>query len=317
VSSELSLSRRSSARVASKGMLVSHSCSTMLTHLCSRSGQPGIKANQKAVQGDLFMLEKFIFFVSKQPTLIELADVHQVVFSRVGSGMGASAVRTFDLKVVTKSAPEYTFTSINKEEHEAIEGFLRAKKVRVKNEMMQDVDMLAAAVALDDDDDEMQSVASDGEDVPRPRAGGDDDEDSEEGKCCRSSHDRVTEQLFIDEDFRASDSDSGSPSESSGSDDGGKTASDASGDREIGKSDKKKKKVLTKKKPKADAGDGEKPKKKKKAAKSKEEVDDDVEVMDVDDEEKPKPKPKPRPKAAKSADDEDGPAKKKLKTSDD
>jgi structure-specific recognition protein 1 len=147
----------------------------------SRSGQPGIKAHQKAVPGDLFMLEKHIFFVSKSPTLVELADIHQVVFSRVGSGMGASAVRTFDLKVVTKSAPEYTFTSINKEEHEPIEAFLKAKKVRVKNEMMQDVDMIAAATALDDDDDEMQSVASDGEEAPRPRLGGDDDDDSEEG----------------------------------------------------------------------------------------------------------------------------------------
>jgi structure-specific recognition protein 1 len=148
----------------------------------SRTGQPGIKANQKAIQGDLFMLEKFIFFVSKQPTLVELADVHQVVFSRVGSGMGASAARTFDLKVVTKSSPEYTFTSINKEEHEAIENFLKAKKVRVKNEMMQDVDLAAAAAIMDDDDDdEMQSVASSGEEAPRPRAGGDDDE-SEEGE---------------------------------------------------------------------------------------------------------------------------------------
>jgi structure-specific recognition protein 1 len=152
----------------------------VLTHI-SRSGQPGIKANQKAVQGDLFMLEKYIFFVSKQPTLIELAEVHQVVFSRVGGGLGASAVRTFDLKVVTKAAPEYTFTSINKEEHEGIEAFLRAKKVRVKNEMMADVDMIAAAAALDDDDDEMQSVASDGEEAPRPRVGGNDDDDSEEG----------------------------------------------------------------------------------------------------------------------------------------
>ena len=74
----------------------------------------------KAVQGDLFLLEKYIFFVSKQPTLIELSDIHQVVFSRLGAGLGATAARTFDVKIVTKSGPEYTFTSINKEEHEGV-----------------------------------------------------------------------------------------------------------------------------------------------------------------------------------------------------
>ncbi|KAJ8472449.1 hypothetical protein ONZ51_g8502 [Trametes cubensis] len=82
----------------------------------SRDGHPSVKANLKAVQGDLFMLDKYIFFVSKQPTLIELSDIHQVVFSRLGAGLGASAARTFDLKIVTKRGPEYTFTSINKEE---------------------------------------------------------------------------------------------------------------------------------------------------------------------------------------------------------
>jgi structure-specific recognition protein 1 len=134
----------------------------------------------KAVQGDLFLLEKYIFFVSKQPTLIELSDIHQAVFSRVGGGLGATAVRTFDLKVVTKSGPEYTFTSLNKEEHEGVENYLKGKKLRVKNELMADVDAMLAAGA-DDDDEEMQSVASDGEEVPRPRLGGDDEDDSEEG----------------------------------------------------------------------------------------------------------------------------------------
>jgi structure-specific recognition protein 1 len=136
----------------------------------------------KAVQGDLFMLEKYIFFVSKQPLLIDLADIHQAVFSRVGGGMGATAVRTFDLKIITKSGPEYTFTSINKEEHEPTEAYLKAKKLRVKNELMADVDaMMTAGAALDDDDEEMQSVPSDGEEAPRVRLGGDDDDDSEEG----------------------------------------------------------------------------------------------------------------------------------------
>ncbi|KIN99582.1 hypothetical protein M404DRAFT_10336 [Pisolithus tinctorius Marx 270] len=269
----------------------------------SRGGHPGIKANFKAVQGDLFMLEKYIFFVSKQPMLIELSDIHQCVFSRVGASMGATAARTFDLKIITKSGPEYTFTSINKEEHEPVESYLKDKKIKLKNEMVPDVDLLAAGAG--DSDEEMQSVASSGDEQPRPRIGGDDD-DSEE-----------------DEDFEASSSDEGSPTESeSESSGGGVTASDASGDRELAKGSKAKK--LTKKKAKTkekgsddeDDDDGEKTKKasaKPKAKPAKPKEDDDA--MDVDDE-RPKPKPKPKPKVKSTAkDDEDGPAKKKQKTS--
>lgn len=146
--------------------------------MLSRDGHPGIKANLKAVQGDLFMLEKYIFFVSKQPSLIELSDIHQVVFSRLGAGMGATAARTFDLKIVTKSGPEYTFTSVNKEEHEITEAYLKEKKVKVKNEMMEG----ELIMGVDDEDEEMQSVASSGEEEPKPRLGGDDDDDSEQGQ---------------------------------------------------------------------------------------------------------------------------------------
>ncbi|KAJ7818502.1 SSrecog-domain-containing protein [Mycena olivaceomarginata] len=227
----------------------------------SRDGHPGIKVNLKAVQGDLFMLEKYIFFVSKQPVLIELSDVQQVVFSRVSQGTTA---RTFDLKIVTKSGPEYMFVSINKEELEPTESYLKEKKIRVK-EIVPDAELVMAAVD-DDDDDDMQSVETN-----------DDDESSE------------------DEDFQASGSDSGSPSSGSDSDsDGAATASDASGDRDFKKPAEEKKK---KKKKKADgeAGAADKPKKKKAKAKA-----DDA--MDVDDD-KPKPKPKPKAKPKKDGED--------------
>jgi structure-specific recognition protein 1 len=94
--------------------------------------------------------------------------------------MGATAARTFDLKIVTKSGLELTFTSINKEEHEPTEAYLKEKKIRIKNEMVPDADLLLAAAAGDDDDDEMASVQSSDRDVPQIRAGVD-DEDSEEG----------------------------------------------------------------------------------------------------------------------------------------
>jgi len=125
------------------------------------------------------MLDKFIFFVTKQPVLIEISDIHQVVFSRVGAGIAAA--RTFDMQIITKHGPEYTFTSINKEEHELTDTFLKDKKVRVKNEMVPDGDLLLAA-AGDDSDEGMQSIASGDDDEPRVRRAGDDDDDSEDVK---------------------------------------------------------------------------------------------------------------------------------------
>ncbi|KAK0221698.1 structure-specific recognition protein-domain-containing protein [Armillaria fumosa] len=270
----------------------------------SRDGHPGIKANLKATQGDLFLLEKYIFFVSKQPTLIELSDIHQVFFSRV-----ATAARTFDLRIVTKNGPEYTFTSINKEEQESTQTYLKDKRIKIKSEQVPDAELLlSAAVGDDDDDDDDQSMRSVDSDVDAPKKvsrNRDDDDDSES-----------------DESFEASSSDSGSPTESDSSEGGAATASDASGDRDFKKKKTKKKVKDTdgapkKKKAKADGSDAEddnedaekapKPKKKKKA--------DDA--MDVDGD-KPKPKPKPKPKAKPKADGEASePPKKKQKTSSD
>jgi structure-specific recognition protein 1 len=148
-----------------------------------REGHPGVKANLKAVQGDLFMLDKFLFFVSKSPLLIDLNDIYQVVFSRVGAGATGAAGRTFDLKVITKSGPEHTFTSINKSDHEVTEAFLRDKRVKVKNEMVPDADLLLAAV--DDDDEEMASISSDdesrgkGREKKAAKAGNEDDSEQD------------------------------------------------------------------------------------------------------------------------------------------
>lgn len=244
----------------------------------SHSGLPGVKANLKAVQGDLFLLEKYVFFVSKQPTLVELSDIHQVVFSRVGVNLGASSARTFDLKFVTKSGPEYTFSSLNKEEHQPIESYFRDKKVKIKNEMVPDVDRIMAEVGDDDDDDDMASVDSDG---PRRPAMGDED-DSEE-----------------DADFQASSTDEGSPSDSDDSSSGAETASDASGDRQIAAVSKKKKGTKKKAKEGGAAKDGAAPKKKKAHGDANQ---SDAEDDAAGDESASAPRPKPKPKAKKKDD---------------
>jgi len=205
----------------------------------SRDSHTSIKANLKAAQGDLYFLEKALLFLVKPTTLVEYTDIASVVFSRVGGGMASA--RTFDLKILLKMNPEIVFTSINKEEHELVEEFLKSKKLRVKNEMNDD---MAAAAGLDSDSDEdMQSVASDGEDAPKPRPAAGNDEDSEE-----------------DDDFQASSSDSGSPSESESDDgEGAVTASDDSGDRDLVKKTKPKK--TKEKKDNADKVKGSKEKK--------------------------------------------------------
>ena len=141
-----------------------------------------MKANLKAVQGDLFFLEKYIFFVSKQPTLIELSDIHSVMFSRI-----SATSRTFDMKIVTKSGPEYNFTSINKEEHEPTETYLKDKKIKVKNETVPDAELLMKAAVGDDEDEEMASVSSDDGGRPKPsRNRGDDDDSEEDGSVLTS-----------------------------------------------------------------------------------------------------------------------------------
>jgi structure-specific recognition protein 1 len=138
-----------------------------------------MKANLKAVQGDLFFLEKYIFFVSKQPSLIELSNVHSAHFSRI-----AASSRTFDLKIVTKTGPEYAFTSMNKEEHEPVEAYLKDKKVKVKQEVVPDADLMLVAAVGDDedeDDEDMRSVNSDNSGRRTKSRRNNDDESEEDG----------------------------------------------------------------------------------------------------------------------------------------
>ena len=129
------------------------------------------------------MLEKYIFFVSKQPVLIELLDIYQVVFSRLGQGMGANASRSFDLKVTTKSGPEYAFSSIIKEEKNGVEAYLAERKVRVKNEKVPEEEIVMAGDD-DEEDEEMASIAS-GSDVDKAKSrksAGADLDSEEEGR---------------------------------------------------------------------------------------------------------------------------------------
>lgn len=123
-------------------------------------------------------------FVPKPATYIAYEQTQSVTFSRVGGAV--STLSTFDITVVMKNgAGSSQFSNINREDLKALEAFFKLKGLRVKNEIDEDANMLAAALReqdMDDSDDEVVANKAD-------RGSADEDEES------------------VDEDFRA-DSDS-------------------------------------------------------------------------------------------------------------
>lgn len=176
------------------------------------NGSSCLKCNVKAVDGLLYPLDRQLIWVSKQPIHVRYDDIHQVVFSRVGTGGAVSTSKTFDLKVVQRNGTQTIFAAVNREEHDALSKHFTNRKVRVKNEMAETV---ALGDVLSDDDEEMEEEEEADSRRHRPAKKGreadamDEDEDSEE-----------------DQDFEASSSDDGSPSEASSDDEGAETGSD-------------------------------------------------------------------------------------------
>ncbi|KAK4193640.1 FACT complex subunit ctc-1 [Podospora australis] len=147
--------------------------------------QYGIKCSIKASEGFLYCLEKAFMFVPKPATYISYEQTQSITFSRVGGAV--SALSTFDITVHMKNgAGASQFSNINREDLKALEDFFKLKGLRVKNEIDEDANMLAAAMRAED-------MASSDDEVVAPKADrGSADEDEES----------------VDEDFRAeSDSD--------------------------------------------------------------------------------------------------------------
>lgn len=119
-------------------------------------------------------------FVPKPATYIAYEQTQSVTFSRVGGAV--SALSTFDITVVMKNgAGSSQFSNINREDLKALESFFKLKGLRVKNEIDEDANLLAAALreqAMEESDDEVVGVKAD-------RGSADEDEES------------------VDEDFRA------------------------------------------------------------------------------------------------------------------
>ncbi|KIR52364.1 FACT complex subunit POB3 [Cryptococcus gattii Ru294] len=217
--------------------------------LRNAQGLNGIRANVKAVQGELYFLEKGLIFISKQPILIDFSKTDSISFSRVGGGVASA--RTFDMRVVSKTGgANHVFSAINKQEVGPISSFLQSKNIRLKNEMEEaivDID-----VPFSDDDEEMESPSED----ERPSKAKND-----KSKTVKKSADD-DEDESEDEDFEDASSDGGSPSESDSDEDSG-MASDASDPMMEELRKKNQAKRAKAKETSGSASEDEKPKKKK------------------------------------------------------
>lgn len=146
----------------------------------SHRQQYGIKCSIKASEGFLYCLEKAFIFVPKPATYISYDQTQSITFSRVGGAV--STLSTFDITVHMKSgAGSSQFSNINREDLKALEDFFKLKGLRVKNEIDEDANLLAAALR----DEDMGSS----------------DDDIVGGKADRGSADEDEES--VDEDFQA------------------------------------------------------------------------------------------------------------------
>ncbi|GAO18209.1 uncharacterized protein UV8b_06297 [Ustilaginoidea virens] len=165
--------------------------------------QYGIKCSIKASEGFLYCLEKAFMFVPKPATYIAYEQTQSVTFSRVGGAV--STLSTFDITVLMKGgAGSSQFSNINREDLKALEAFFKLKGLRVKNEIDEDANMLAAALReqdMDESDDEIVAGKAD-------RGSADEDEESVDEDFHADSDSDVAEEYDSAHDSSGSGSDS-------------------------------------------------------------------------------------------------------------
>ncbi|KAH8669850.1 hypothetical protein BGZ61DRAFT_460096 [Ilyonectria robusta] len=167
--------------------------------------QYGIKCSIKASEGSLYCLEKAFMFVPKPATYIAYEQTQSVTFSRVSGAV--SALSTFDITVLLKNgAGSSQFSNISREDLKALESFFKLKGLRVKNEIDEDANMLAAALRqqdMDDSEDEVVGAKAD-------RGSADEDEESVDEDFQADSDSDVAEEFDSDHESSGSGSDADS-----------------------------------------------------------------------------------------------------------
>ncbi|KAK3375432.1 hypothetical protein B0H63DRAFT_453207 [Podospora didyma] len=151
--------------------------------------QYGIKCSIKASEGFLYCLEKAFMFVPKPATYISYEQTQSITFSRVGGAV--SALSTFDITVLLKNgAGSSQFSNINREDLKALEDFFKLKGLRVKNEIDEDANLLAAAMrdeVMDSSEDEVVGPKAD-------RGSADEDDESVDDDFKEESDSDVAEE---------------------------------------------------------------------------------------------------------------------------
>jgi structure-specific recognition protein 1 len=147
----------------------------------SRSGASCVKASYKANEGYIYPLDESLLFVPKPATDMLYSAIALVEFSRLDGG-GESASRTFDMKVKMKKGMEFSFVGIPKDEHAALDEYLKLKGIRIKNEVTQD-DLLAMSGLpessdFEDDDEDNYEKKSKKDKVKSKDVAQNEDEDS-------------------------------------------------------------------------------------------------------------------------------------------
>ncbi|KAL2202571.1 SSrecog-domain-containing protein [Sarocladium strictum] len=166
---------------------ISSPAKDFLTH----RSQYGIKCSIKASEGFLYCLEKAFMFVPKPATYIAYEQTQSITFSRISGAV--SALSTFDITVAMKGgAGSSQFSNINREDLKALETFFKLKGLRVKNEIDEDANMLAAALreqAMEESDDEVMGGAAKAD-----RGSADEDEESVDEDFNADSESDVAEE---------------------------------------------------------------------------------------------------------------------------
>ncbi|CAI2187282.1 4599_t:CDS:10 [Funneliformis geosporum] len=121
----------------------------------NKHDEVAVKASLKANEGYLYPLEKCFLFVPKPPTYLPFSEIMSVTFSRVSANLTKKSdlggPRTFDMKFNMKSGVEFGFSSLNREEYEDLEVYLRSKNIKT----IKDTADESESVDPEDEDSEM------------------------------------------------------------------------------------------------------------------------------------------------------------------
>ncbi|PRT54005.1 FACT complex subunit POB3 [Wickerhamiella sorbophila] len=170
----------------------------------SAQNRPSVNCSLKASEGNLYILEKAVVFVSKSPVYIPFSEIATIQFSRVGGTVSSS--RTFDMTITLRgTAGDHQFSNIYREEQQGLDTFFRSKNVKVKNEIVEEQKIFEAALEDVDSDIEMAEGSQDEESEDEDF---DDDEESDVAEEFDSNADSDSEGEFDDDE--GSDASNGS-----------------------------------------------------------------------------------------------------------